>query len=351
MTDPEITADQLLSRYQLAFETPLSTDGLRPDDVDILRALYEARLRRASEQIAERGRSVAAANPEEAAKAISFSLVIPLLHHSDHVWSKDEVRQLPVWLRKPDLMAQLEETALRLQRPLAAWSFADFASDHTSGANETSDGTVDYLNKTVDRLLRDSRFDEAVACLQCLLSLSDRVEGRGDPSAVRFRLAEVLADTGKPGDAVGVLEPFLQIEGLGGKGGTFGKAVMLSLKYQYEAENYEGLFALSDEYRGNELVGAYRAQVLYITWVAARRNDRAHLAKSVREDFLGDYPGHLLAADIYFAQAMEALARSDYEEAQRLLEYVSYRYPDSRLITRVEEIQKRLAEQEGGGGP
>jgi len=194
MTDPEITADQLLSRYQLAFAAPLSTDGLRPDDVDILRALYEARLRRASEQIAERGRSVAAANPEEAAKAISFSLVIPLLHHSDHVWSKDEVRQLPVWLRKPDLMAQLEETALRLQRPLAAWSFADFASDHTSGANETSDGTVDYLNKTVDRLLRDSRFDEAVACLQCLLSLSDRGEGRGDPSAVRFRLAEVLCE-------------------------------------------------------------------------------------------------------------------------------------------------------------
>ena len=168
------------------------------------------------------------------------------------------------------------------------------------------------------------------------------------PSAIRFRLAEVLADTEKPGEAAEMLEPILKLEGGGSEDGDFGRAVMLSLKYRYEQEDYAALFALNDQYRDDKRVGAYRLQALYITWVAARRSDRPHLAKAVREAFLGDYAGHPLAADIYFAEAMEALARSDYDEAQRLLEYIAYRYPDSRLIARVQEIQGRLAAQEDG---
>lgn len=350
--EASITAEQLLTRYQPAFATPLSADGLSSQELDVLRRLYNARLREAGQQIAERGRSVAAANPEDAAKAVSFSLVIPLLHHPDHAWSLDEVRQLPDWLQSPELLAQLEETSLRLYRPLTAWSFAKTAAGGGSNQNSAADAT-EYLTDTSNRLLRDSRFREAIACLRSLLSHLARDGDEAGATATRYRLAEVLADTEKPLEAVEILAPLLiskPSESLGNSGGSGasggGRAVMLSLKYAYEAEDFEKLFALSDAYRGAEETGAYRPQVLYISWVAARRDNRPHLAKTVREAFLSGYAGHPLAADIYFAEAMEALARSDYDEAQRLLEYIVYRYPDSRLIKRVEEIQQRLTSQE-----
>ena len=47
---------------------------------------------------------------------------------------------------------------------------------------------------------------------------------------------------------------------------------------------------------------------------------------------------------MYFSSAMTALASSDYAEAARLLEIVQYRYPESRLQTKVRKIQKRLQE-------
>ena len=173
--------------------------------------------------------------------------------------------------------------------------------------------------------------------------------------AIRFKLAEVLADIGKPAAAAQTLYPLIDRyyeEDLSSTGGitavsadTMARAVMLTSKYLYEAKDFEALFTLSDKHRDTEAVGAYRPQVLYITWVAARRADRPHLAEIVRESFLTDYAAHTLAADIYFAEAMDALARSDYDAAQRLLEYIVYRYPESRLINRVEDIRKRLDDQ------
>lgn len=340
--DPAITADQLLARYQPSFASPLTTSGLTPEAIEVMRKLYESRLRRATDEISERGRSVAAANPEDAVKAISFSLVIPLLHISDGNWSVEEVRNLPEWLQSPELMASLENIALRLHRPLTAWSFARVTSLALTSQEDTHNDPSVYLSDTTERLLREGRFDEAVTCLRSLLSRFESPEGT--PAAdIRFRLAQVLADIGEPAQAAQTLAPLVgpEID----EADVFGRAVMLGLKYRYEAEDFEKLFTLSDAYRNSESIGDYRPQVLYITWVAARRDNRPHLAASVRESFLGDYASHALAADMYFAEAMEALARSDYEEAQRLFEYISYRYPDSRLIERVKEIQERLADQ------
>ncbi|MEO1236723.1 MAG: hypothetical protein AAFX76_08045 [Planctomycetota bacterium] len=365
--DTTLTADQLLVRYQPAFAQPLSTGGLTTEELDMMRRLYDHRLRRAGDRIAERGRAAAAAHPEDAAKAIAFSLVVPLLHVPDADWNAGQVSQLPAWLRQPELLTQLEETALRLHRPLTAWSFARAVAEDTPAGSESGRGeanAADYLRETSARLLRSDRYDDAVACLRGLLGqLSDR--DAVEAVETRFKLAEVLADIGEPAEAAETLRPLIGgltsdgsatsqraattsgVSGTSGVswGGGGGKAVMMSLKYLYEAEDFEGLFALSDRYRDDEAVGGFRPQVLYITWVAARRTDRPHLAKTVRQSFLGGYAAHPLAADIYFAEAMEALARSDYDEAQRLLEYVVYRYPESRLIPRVEEIRKRLTGQ------
>jgi len=342
--DSGVSAEQLLRTYEARFAQGLTDEGIDDDALVRLGAFYGLYIQQAGSRIAERGGSVAAANPSDASRAVAYSLVFPFLHVPDADWSDADVRGLAEWLQQPATLLQLEDTSLRLGRPRTAWAFAKVAAEAQAGETRKEHVASDvmmYLQDTADRMLRADRFKEAINCLAGKLDECLRRDLRSEEVATRFRLAEVTADTGQPGDAAEILEPLLAEHSTAE---AFGRAAMLRLKYLYEAESYEALFASSDLYLPDDRIGGYRPQGLYITWVAARRNDRPHLAESMKKEFQSKFAAHPLAADMYFAEAMEALARSDYDEAERLLEYIAYRYPESRLIQRVAEIQKRLTE-------
>lgn len=328
------TATQLIRQYARQFESPIAVGDLSEEERKDFSSAYTAAVAAVIERVAERGKSVAAADPEQAMHAMALSLVLPLLHVPDAAWTAEDVQSLPEWVLAEANLAELEDFALRAHRPLTAYVLA------VEAGGEWEDRTQ-YLRETSDRLLRLSRFDEAVRCLGSASELT-QMRGELDPWAeVVMEEAQVLSDIGRPADAAEVMRPLLEVD----SPEVFGRAAMLRLKYLHEAGDYPGVLSESPAYQKREAGGQYLPQILYITWVAARRDGSEAMAERAKNSFLEFYPDHALAADFYFADAVEALGRSDYDEASRILEYVAYRFPESRLTSRVEQLRARLRER------
>lgn len=334
-------AVSLLRRYGHRFAEPLPASGFSADERAAVREQYNLAIGRAGDFIADKGRSVAAAKPEEAMHAMALSLVLPLLHTPDEAWADADVERLPAWVREALNLRELEDFALRVHRPLTAYVFAEHARRLDAGAAEASDVKT-YLESTADRLLRSDRFDEALAALRAHLGVAEGASDADTVTASRFRIAQVLDDLGRSEEAAVEIARVLEAPEV--EPNNWGKAAMLRLKYLYGAGQHDAVIEESERYHGDDRAADYLPQVLYVTWVSARQGDRPQAAEQAKKLFVSKFPDHVLGADVYFAEAMESLARSDYDEAARVLEYIRYRYPQSRLIKRVEEIEKRLAQ-------
>ena len=123
---------------------------------------------------------------------------------------------------------------------------------------------------------------------------------------------------------------------------------MLTLKYLYEAKQFDQVAKESAKYRADTRSEAYLPQILYISWVTHRREGNAETAEKLQEMFLKKFPQHPLGADMHFSSAMSALANGNYAEALRLLEIVEYRYPKSRIASKVKKLQERLWKSQSG---
>ena len=117
---------------------------------------------------------------------------------------------------------------------------------------------------------------------------------------------------------------------------------MLRLKYHYESQQYDTIIEEAPTYQTDPRSKSYLPQILYISWVTHRRENRTDEAEQLQKTFLEKFPGHPLGADMFFASAMTALAASDYDEAQRLLDIIEYRYPESRILPKAKQIKNRI---------
>ncbi len=333
----KISAVDLLKKYSKQFSTSLEADAFAEDEQTVLLKEYSRQIRKVSDQVAQRAQSVAAANPDQAMRVMALSLVLPLLHVPDEYWQVKDLEGLPGWVQESINLVRLEDFALRAHRPMTAYVFAS-ESFSTTNESETRDLKT-YLEEAGGRLLREERYDDAIQCFE--VAKADALK-RDDYEYVNetiFREAQILDDIGRHEDAVAMIQPLLTHET---KGNTFGKAAMLHLKYLYSGKNYGQVLNASVKYQEDERSQNYLPQILYITWVAARLGNAQTLADVTRKKFVKTFPDHILAADMYFSQAMNSLARSDYQDCQRIIEYIIYKYPNSRLIKRVKEIKERI---------
>src|SRR4051794_39939276 len=114
---------------------------------------------------------------------------------------------------------------------------------------------------------------------------------------------------------------------------------MLRLKYLYVAHRFRDAAREAATYDADKRCKPYLPQILYLEWLTLRRLDRASDAKRAQATFFERFPENPLGADMYFADAMTAVAASDYDEALRQLEMIEARYATSKLIPRVKEIR------------
>ena len=114
------------------------------------------------------------------------------------------------------------------------------------------------------------------------------------------------------------------------------------MKYLSKAGRFATVIQDAPKYHMDQRCKAQLPQILHIAWVAHRRESQPVPARRLQQSFLERFSDHPLAAEMYFASAMEALEGSDYDGALRLLKVVERRYPESRLIRKVKRIGRRL---------
>jgi hypothetical protein len=198
---------------------------------------------------------------------------------------------------------------------------------------------VEYFRNTASRLLAARDYLGAVHCLRAGAALAE-ADGKADLAVdLRYQLAEVYEKTSHPELAA---EEVKQLLGRKLPDAQYGKGAMLRLKYLYAAGQHAAIPAEAAAYAADPRCSGYLPQVLYIHWITLRRLDRQEEAKRVQAKFLEAYPDNPLGADMLFANALAALAASDYEGAVRILDVIEARYPDSKLLQRVKEIRGRL---------
>ena len=335
---PEFDLRAFLKEHTERLAAPLSTAGLSADQISEMAGEYRRTLVESSERMATRGEVLAATRPEAAGLSLKASVALPLVHVADRGFRVEDVELFPAWSRTPQMLPALERLMYEVERPQTALCVAA-AADGAAAAPEGK-AAVALLRAEADQLLQAQTSDAAVACLALAVEFSEQASD--DDGTLRQHQAQVLADLDRPAEAAALLLPQLAADA---PAGPRGRAAMLRLKFLYGAGELERVIEESDRHLEDPGVRAQQPQILYIRWVAARQLDLQAVAGAAHDRFLQEHDDHPLAADLYFADAMEALARSDYDEAGRLLEFIVFRFPESRLVERARSIQQRLEER------
>jgi tetratricopeptide (TPR) repeat protein len=193
-------------------------------------------------------------------------------------------------------------------------------------------------------MITDREYHAGIHCLKVGIELAEQEKREEQAIDLHLQLADVLNNAGHAPLAA---EEIKQTLDKYVKSSEYGKVATLRLKYLYEAGQFDKILEEAPTYQADERCKPYLPQIIYISWVAHRRENKLAEADKLQKDFLEKFPEHPLAADLYFAAAMTALAKSDYEEASRLLEIIQYRYPKSKIIDKAKQIQERLKQNLG----
>jgi tetratricopeptide (TPR) repeat protein len=334
-----MSASEILAQYAARFAEPLPTPSVTDEELGFLRHYYDACAKVAGQYIAARGEIVLAVGEESAADVLELSVVVPFLHISDQDWASEDVDELPSWMTTPENLAALETFAIRVRRPRTAFRFAEWRRSKHAPDSSPPLSLGSYLTEMARRMMDSQEYHAGIQCLKVAIENTDGQPEVADEVDLRFQLAKVYEKIGHASLAAGQMREVTQCHP---KTPSWGKAAMLRLKYLYEAGLFTRIIEEAPVYQADQRCEPYLPQILYIAWVTHRREDRTEQAEKLQRKFLDRFSDHPLGADMYFASAMGALARSDYAEALRLLEVVEYRYPKSRLMKKIKQIQDRL---------
>jgi len=335
-----ITARSIIYEYADTFAEQLPRVPGTDEQLKLLLAYYNTSARAAGQFVAERGKYFVEIDKQQSAEIIELCLVVQFLHTPDQAWKAEQIDALPSWLHTKQYMRRSEQFALNTRRPTTAWHFYNkMLTVETAEAKTPT--YLEYLMIAGNSRQKSKDYPTAYMCLKAAHDYKESKNDLQGINALRFQLADVLAVSGHGKLATQFVKKVITAEPEDKYDPS--KAAMLHLKYLYEGQAYEDVLENGLNYESNETFAPYRPQIIYITWVAARRLNKMKEADKLQTTFLEVYPQHPLAADIYFAMAMNSLAASDYNESLRLLEIIQYRFPKSHLQPKVKQIQERLS--------
>lgn len=330
------TAVAVLNQYQQRFAGPLPLPHVPANERELLRRYYDTSFETAEAYVADRCKVFGALDANHA-QAVELALVLHLLRVSDAGWAAERVGTLPKWLRSDGDLKVCEQFALRVKRPRTAYALSCCRS---AAADQNKQNTfLQYASSRAEALTKTKDYAGAMAILNEGIGQADK-DGNADAETdLRLRLGDLLDLMGHPALAA---DEARQVWTKAGTSGKAGRSAVLRLKWLYKAEQFQQVMAEAGKYRSDKRCAPYQPQIIYISWVAHRRENRTEKAAKLQDLFLGKFPKHPLGADMHFASAMSALAGGDYPEALRRLEIVRYRYPKSRLVARAKDITEHI---------
>ncbi len=328
------SARQIYTRFADRFSAELPVPSVTNKDMELLRRYYNTSIKAVEQYIVKHGEVSKAIEENAGRDVLELFIVMTLLHVPDRELSSVHVDWMPKWMKKPRPVAMFEEFSLHLGRPLTAAAFAQYGKQPWE-----TDKLCDYVEAKGRICMAAHQYAAAIECLVAGIEVAGKAGAEERAMRISLSLAGLHEKMAYPQLAAAALKPALELYP---RSPDWGKAAMLRLKYLYEAGQYDQIVEDAHNYQANRRSGGYLPQILYISWVTHRRKENPEAAEKLQQTFLEKFSKHPLAADMYFASAISALAKGDYAEALRLLEIIEYRYPKSRIMPKAKRLQKRL---------
>jgi len=332
-----MSAAEILQEYEAEFSAALPRPRVSDEQLKVLLAYYNSAIQTAESYIASRGKTMAMVEEKLFADGVELAAVLPFLHVPDDQWTARNTDSLPDWMRTAKGLAAIERFALSVRRPLTGHQLALCQRRAERSAPKLT--VAEYARTVAPKLVNGGDYYAALSCLKAGIDSAEAAANAHEAVALSIQRVEILGTTGHPKLAAEETDRLLQKYP---ESASYGRTAVLRLKYMYEGEEHARIIEEAPRYAANERAAAYRPQILYIQWQSLRRLDRPDDADKIQKAFLTQFPDHPLGADMYFASAVSALAGFNYQEAMRLLDVILYRYPDSKLIPKVKQMQEQL---------
>jgi tetratricopeptide (TPR) repeat protein len=327
-----LSAADLMLQYQAQFATPLPVPEIESSHLPVLREYYDQAIHSAMDFITPRGCSAAIVNKAAAANTLSLTMVIHFLHIADPQWNKAYIERLPDLMKRPATLEILEEVSFKMLRPRTAYRFFLYRTD--------GDGfDPDYFLQSSERLLTRNEYLSAIRCLDAGLEIAKKLDCVRKATPLAVKLADVYYTMGHLSLAIEVMEEVLQ---QGAQHDGYCKAAALQLKYLYEEGRYRDVTAKASSFLEGGSCAGYHPEIMYIAWLASRRDNLPDSAETMKKKFMEKYPQHPLCANMLFDSAINALASTNYSQAREILEQIEYHHPQSKIIPKVRELKERL---------
>ncbi len=337
---PASQADQirdLYVKYQERLAKDMAVASGNSQQAQMVREYIDATMAAAEKFILLRAGEVEAIGGGDC--CAEWATLVPLLRHPDAAWTKNALNALPDWMKKMQSLKAAEHVCLCSARPKAGyclWTYQVF------GDQESKLGLDSYmanLHRRANAYFGSKDLLKGIAVLKAAVVLANS-EGMADEAVkTHFRLAEVYTMYGHNQLAADEMK-LVMTSHPGHK--EHGRAALTRLRYLYESGLFDKLLEEAPTILEDKAAADYRPQIIYIAWVANRRQNKQPAADALQERLIRDYPEHPLCADMYFSSAMNLLAAGDYTGASRLLDMISERYDKTPIAAKAREIRKRM---------
>jgi len=283
--------------------------------------------------VLERAKQLWPRLPSCQAELAEAVLLMPLTL-SDRQWDRRHAAELVRWCPDPWAIAEMEQAAVSLGRPVAAWRIRSAALERAR--QENSDSFAGYVINAADFMNQRREYRAALECLRAGLSWP-QVPLADMRYAILLRLAQMYQRLGHVDLA---LQQTAEAMNLAATPRQRGLAVLHRLRFMHDAGACRQILS---EHSDEEFApdGPYAAQCLYLLWLAARRCGDARAAL-LREAFLRDYPGHSLAAEVFFADAIDALHAGQHSRLLETLGKLIEQHPKTAAADQARQMQVRL---------
>jgi len=331
---PGPTARDLYFQYRDDFAAGTPATALTTQESKVLKEYHETAARAAGRYVVQQ--CTFDLKPERAARdeLTRLCVVLPLLNVPDAAWSDSQVQGLPDRLKSPGALKVLEAFALSVRRPLTAARFARARRKE----DWDDERLCDYLLGSAERLIGSSEYHAAAECLETAI----RAGAEAD-AALAMRayceLAELREWLGHPQLGASTAETGMRAHP---KAPNWPRAAVIRLKCLYRAGRYCDVIREAEEYREDDRCRRRLPQILYISWIAHRRERKPQAARALREEFVKRFPDSILCADMHFVAAVDWLTLGEPGKAERELATIDRQYPRSPIVGKVEALRKRM---------
>lgn len=329
-----LLAYNLILEYQTQFLQPLPIPDINQEELNILQEYYNISIKTASDFIAPRCYSVVIIDSSAATDVLGLCMVMPFLHIADNDWSETHMDSLPDLMKKSECLKILEEFSFKAKRPYTAYRFFLY---QTKGRVDKFE--ADFFLENSYKHVKVNDYLNAIRCLKAGLDIASGLDDKDGAEQLHLELADIYYKLSHLHLAIEEMEKIFKNYP---QHQDYCKTVALQLKYLYEDGEYKEVIRKYPLCLDGDKCQSYRSQIMYIAWLASRKEGMSDSAVAIKKEFMAKYSQHPLCANMLFDEAINALSNGNYREARQVLEKIEYHYPKSSILSKVRELKERL---------